>query len=104
MVDADVSTVSKHLALLRNAGIVQDEKRGAKKATVFCVLVVAMATILGTALPVLVFSGLIAVGARSLGVAFNKVSAFAQWARWITGAVFVLVGIYLSLVYIYGVL
>lgn len=30
MVGADVSTVSKHLALLRNAGIVRDEKRGAK--------------------------------------------------------------------------
>jgi ArsR family transcriptional regulator len=28
MVDADVSTVSKHLAVLKNAGIVQDEKRG----------------------------------------------------------------------------
>lgn len=28
MVGADVSTVSKHLALLRNAGVVQDEKRG----------------------------------------------------------------------------
>ncbi len=28
MVGADVSTVSKHLALLRNAGVVQDDKRG----------------------------------------------------------------------------
>ncbi|MBD3335204.1 MAG: metalloregulator ArsR/SmtB family transcription factor [Candidatus Eisenbacteria bacterium] len=28
MVGADVSTVSKHLAILRNAGIVADEKRG----------------------------------------------------------------------------
>jgi ArsR family transcriptional regulator len=28
MVDADVSTISKHLAVLKNAGIVQDEKRG----------------------------------------------------------------------------
>jgi ArsR family transcriptional regulator len=29
LVGADVSTVSKHLAVLRNAGIVEDEKRGA---------------------------------------------------------------------------
>ncbi|MBZ0269189.1 metalloregulator ArsR/SmtB family transcription factor, partial [bacterium] len=29
LVGTDVSTVSKHLALLRNAGIVDDEKRGA---------------------------------------------------------------------------
>ena len=29
MIGADVSTVSKHLAVLRQAGILQDEKRGA---------------------------------------------------------------------------
>jgi len=28
MVGADISTVSRHLALLRNAGIVEDERRG----------------------------------------------------------------------------
>jgi len=27
-IDADISTVSKHLAVLRNAGIVEDDKRG----------------------------------------------------------------------------
>jgi len=30
MVGADMSTVSKHLALLKDAGIVQDEKRGSQ--------------------------------------------------------------------------
>ena len=30
MVGADVSTISKHLSVLRNAGIVQDEKRGSQ--------------------------------------------------------------------------
>jgi DNA-binding transcriptional ArsR family regulator len=30
MIGADVSTVSKHLAILRNAGLVRDEKRGAQ--------------------------------------------------------------------------
>ena len=30
MVGADTSTVSKHLALLKNAGIVADEKRGSQ--------------------------------------------------------------------------
>jgi ArsR family transcriptional regulator len=30
LVDADVSTISKHLGVLRNAGIVADEKRGAQ--------------------------------------------------------------------------
>ncbi|HLA39236.1 MAG TPA: metalloregulator ArsR/SmtB family transcription factor [Candidatus Glassbacteria bacterium] len=28
MIGADMSTVSKHLSILKNAGIVQDEKRG----------------------------------------------------------------------------
>lgn len=28
MIGADVSTVSRHLSLLKNAGIIQDEKRG----------------------------------------------------------------------------
>ena len=30
LIGADVSTVSKHLAILRSSGIVKDEKRGAK--------------------------------------------------------------------------
>ena len=30
MVGMDISTVSKHLSVLKNAGIVQDEKRGLK--------------------------------------------------------------------------
>lgn len=30
LTDADVSTASKHLSLLKNAGILQDEKRGSK--------------------------------------------------------------------------
>lgn len=28
MIEADISTVSKHLSVLKNAGIVRDEKRG----------------------------------------------------------------------------
>jgi len=41
MVGSDISTVSKHLAVLRSAGIVQDEKRGSQvfyKLKVPCVL------------------------------------------------------------------
>jgi ArsR family transcriptional regulator len=30
MVGADMSTVSKHLSVLKNAGIIQDEKRGSQ--------------------------------------------------------------------------
>ena len=41
MVGADISTVSKHLAILREAGIIQSEKQGTKvmyKLRVPCVL------------------------------------------------------------------
>jgi len=41
MIGADVSTVSRHLSLLKNAGIVQDEKRGLQvyyKLKIPCVL------------------------------------------------------------------
>ncbi len=41
MIGADISTVSKHLTVLRSAGIVQDEKRGSQvfyKLKVPCVL------------------------------------------------------------------
>ena len=30
LIGADISTVSKHLSVLRNAGIIKDEKRGSK--------------------------------------------------------------------------
>lgn len=57
---------------------------------------------LGTGLPVLAFGILIASGARSVGLWFNRLSAFELWARRITGVVFILVGIYLSLVFVFG--
>ena len=41
MVGADTSTVSKHLSLLKNAGLVQDDKRGTQvfyRLTMPCVL------------------------------------------------------------------
>lgn len=59
---------------------------------------------LGTGLPVVVLALLIALGARSLGTAFDRLSAFEKWARRATGAVFVVVGIYLALVYVFKVL
>ena len=41
MIGADMSTVSKHLSILKNSGIVQDEKRGLQvfyKLKIRCVL------------------------------------------------------------------
>jgi cytochrome c biogenesis protein CcdA len=55
----------------------------------------------GTALPVLAFALLLAFGAHWVGKAFHKVSRVEVWLRRITGAVFVGVGIYFSVVYIF---
>jgi cytochrome c biogenesis protein CcdA len=58
---------------------------------------------IGTALPVVLFAFLIAFSVQSVGKAFNKLKSIEIWARRITGAVFILAGIYLILVYIFGV-
>jgi cytochrome c biogenesis protein CcdA len=57
---------------------------------------------IGTALPVVVFAVLIALGVRSLGKAFNVLRRVEWWARRVTGILFVLVGIYFSLRFIFG--
>lgn len=56
---------------------------------------------IGTGLPVFIFAILIAVGTRFIGKVFNKLTIIELWARRITGAVFILVGIYYSLIYIF---
>lgn len=58
----------------------------------------------GTGLPVVAFAILVALGARSIGKVFDKVAVFEKWARRVTGVVFIGVGIYLTLIYIFRVL
>ncbi|MCX6645317.1 MAG: sulfite exporter TauE/SafE family protein [bacterium] len=58
---------------------------------------------LGTALPVVIFALIIAFSAKSLGRAFNNLKSFEIWARRITGVLFILVGIYYSLAFIFKV-
>jgi cytochrome c biogenesis protein CcdA len=57
----------------------------------------------GTGLPVLVFAILIAAGARSLARVFDKVALFERWARRLTGVVFLGIGIYYTLAYVFRV-
>ena len=57
---------------------------------------------LGTALPVFAFAVLIALGARSIATVFQRLSALEVWARRITGAVFILIGIYFCWTYIFA--
>ena len=56
---------------------------------------------LGTALPVILFALAIAAGAGAVARAFQQVAAFERWARATTGLVFVVVGVYFSLVFIF---
>jgi cytochrome c biogenesis protein CcdA len=58
----------------------------------------------GTALPVLLFAVLLAFGVHKVANAFNRIKKFELWARTATGCVFIGVGVYYSLKYIFGVL
>ena len=57
---------------------------------------------IATGLPVLVFAVLIATGAKCVGQAYNKLVPVEKWARRVTGVIFILVGIYYCLAYIFG--
>ena len=59
---------------------------------------------LGTGLPVFLFAALIAFGAQSVAKAFNKLTQIELWVRRATGGIFILIGIYYCLVYIFDVL
>lgn len=58
---------------------------------------------IGTALPVIFFAFLIAFGGEYLGKVFNCLTKTELWVRRVTGILFILVGIYYSLSYIYGI-
>ena len=59
---------------------------------------------IGTALPVIVFAFVIAFSVSSIGKAFHVVSKVSFVLRYATGVIFILVGIYYSLTYIWGVM
>jgi cytochrome c biogenesis protein CcdA len=56
-----------------------------------------------TALPVVFFALVIAFSAQSLGKAYNRLAQIEWWTRRITGVVFLVVGIYFTLVHIFDV-
>lgn len=65
----------------------------------------ALPTVYGiaTGLPVLLFAVLIAMGAKKVGKAYNRIVHFEHWARKITGGIFIAVGIYYCLTLVFGV-
>jgi cytochrome c biogenesis protein CcdA len=58
---------------------------------------------LGTALPVFFFAVALALGTRSIAKAFQRVTAAERWVRRVTGGIFIVIGIYFSLAYIFRV-
>lgn len=58
---------------------------------------------LGTGLPVVGFAFLLAFGAKSVGRTYERLKQFEWWAQRVTGVLFIGVGIYYSVVYIFGV-
>ena len=56
-----------------------------------------------TGLPVMAFAFLAAVGVRQVTPIFNGVKKYERWVRFLIGIVFILVGIYYSLIYIFGI-
>lgn len=54
---------------------------------------------IGTGLPVILFTYLLAFAAHSVGSVFNKISKVEKVMRYVTGIVFVLVGIYYVMIF-----
>ena len=57
----------------------------------------------GTGLPVLAIALMLGMGVSSLATTFKRLTALEKWARYVTGVIFVCVGVYLSLLYVFGV-
>jgi len=57
---------------------------------------------IGTAVPVIAFTLLIAFAAQYVGKAFDRLKQIERWARMTTGVIFITVGIYYCLIHIYG--
>ncbi len=59
---------------------------------------------IGTAVPVVAFALILAFATNRLSKAFNVLTTIERWMRRVTGAVFILVGAYYCLVYLFRVL
>jgi cytochrome c biogenesis protein CcdA len=58
----------------------------------------------GTALPVLFIAVILSYGSRFAGNFLNKLSVAEIWLRRITGLLFIIIGIYFTMKYIFGVI
>lgn len=58
---------------------------------------------IGTGLPVFVFALVMGISTQFVGKVLNKITRFELWARRITGVVFIAVGSYYSLIYLFKI-
>jgi cytochrome c biogenesis protein CcdA len=58
----------------------------------------------GTALPVFAFAFLVVLGTQAVARAFERVTQFERWARYATGVIFIGIGIYFTLAFVFRVL
>ena len=116
-----LSTSDKIAGRLKNLGLVGSLPLGALFALSFCPVSAALffgsliplslknssSIILpsiygiGTGLPVLAFSILVAIGIKNIGDVFKKVTLFDYWTRRGIGIIFILIGIYYVLTHIF---
>ena len=65
--------------------------------TIFPMLTLPVFFGLGTSLPILLFAGLLATQRQLLDQTFKKITGVERPARWITGTVFIIAGLWLTL-------
>ena len=59
---------------------------------------------IATGLPVFLFALLVALSANRIGTAYNRIAQFEKWARRVTGLLFILVGIYYTMINVFGIM
>jgi cytochrome c biogenesis protein CcdA len=58
---------------------------------------------IGTGLPVFVFAAVIAFGVKNISALFRQVTVAEYWTRKVTGAIFIIIGIYYCLLHIFHI-
>ena len=58
---------------------------------------------LGTAIPAVILAVTLSVGGTLVARVYNRMSGLEKWGRRLTGGLFILVGVYLTLIHVFGV-
>jgi cytochrome c biogenesis protein CcdA len=72
-------------------------ERMAATESIIPLLILPMIFGLGASLPIMLFAGLLATQRQFLDRTFQKITGIERPARWITGAIFIIAGLWLTL-------